>query len=183
MSKLLTIVRQFTSTSCQNNVYANFVRSKFHEVKSTKPELTNIEVLKQLSVLYKSLPAKELEKLKTETKEEQSEIVKATRFAYRNGMPKPPPNSGLKIFIREKLNNCKGTSLSKMRDDFKTTIKQWLSLPQSKQLEYNNMAKELRKNYEVSLKEWAVDNNLRYTKRVSLLANRFYKLNKAPSKS
>ncbi|CAH8593482.1 unnamed protein product [Heterobilharzia americana] len=177
MKKFWFLVRHFTSSSCEKNAYSSFVRTRFHEVKSTKPELSNLEVFKHLAKLYKSLPAKDLEELKSEAKDEESEIIKATRFAYRYGMPKSPPNSGLKIFIQEKLKNCKGIPLSQMRNDFKDTVKQWSSLPESKQLEYNKTAKDLKEDYEVKLKEWAMKNNLRYTKRASLLAHRFYKLN------
>ncbi|KAH8873259.1 hypothetical protein KSF78_0007958 [Schistosoma japonicum] len=176
-NNFLVVARQLTSSSAHNNAYTSFIRSRFHEVKSAKPELSNFDVFKKLSKLYKSLPAEEVEKLKCEANERQSEIKKATRYAYRNGMPRSPPNSGLKVFMKQKLKDCKGTPVSQMKSDFKDTTKQWLSLPESKQLEYNNIAKDLKTDFEVKLKEWATENNLRYTKRISILAERFYKLN------
>ncbi|TNN05258.1 hypothetical protein EWB00_009453 [Schistosoma japonicum] len=106
-NNFLVVARQLTSSSAHNNAYTSFIRSRFHEVKSAKPELSNFDVFKKLSKLYKSLPAEEVEKLKCEANERQSEIKKATRYAYRNGMPRSPPNSGLKVFMKQKLKDCK----------------------------------------------------------------------------
>ncbi|RTG83486.1 uncharacterized protein DC041_0002889, partial [Schistosoma bovis] len=181
-SNFFVILRQITSTSAHNNsnAFTNFIHSRYHEVKSAKPELSNYDVIRKLAQLYKSLPVEEVEKLKLEAKEHQSHVKKATKvifltFAYRNGMPKSPPNSGLKVFMREKLKDSKGTPVSQMRNDFKDTVKQWMSLPESDQLEYNNIAKDLKNDYETKLKEWATKNNIQYTKRISILADRFYR--------
>ncbi|CAH8596190.1 unnamed protein product [Schistosoma intercalatum] len=177
INNFFVILRQITSTSAHNNsnAFTNFIHSRYREVKSAKPELSNYDVIRKLAQLYKSLPVEEVEKLKLEAKEHQSHVKKATKFAYRNGMPKSPPNSGLKVFMREKLKDSKGTPVSQMRNDFKDTVKQWMSLPESDQLEYNNIAKDLKNDYETKLKEWATKNNIQYTKRISILADRFYR--------
>ncbi|CAH8630774.1 unnamed protein product [Schistosoma rodhaini] len=177
INNFFIILRQITSSSAHNNnnAFASFIHSRFHEFKSAKPELSNFDVIKKLAQLYKSLPVEEVEKLKSEAKEQQYYVKKATKFAYRNGMPKSPPNSGLKVFMKEKLKDSKGTPVSEMRSEFKDTIKQWMSLPESDQLEYNNMAKDLKNDYEAKLKEWATKNNIQYTKRISILADRFYR--------
>ncbi|CAH8544704.1 unnamed protein product [Schistosoma turkestanicum] len=177
VNNFFIILRHLSSTSTYNtsNAYTSFIHSRFHEVKSAKPELSNLDVIKKLAKAYKSLPNEELERLKSEVKEHQSHLKKATKFAYLNGMPKSPPNSGFKVFIREQLKNSKGTPISQMQNEFKDTVKQWSSLPQSKQIEYNNIAKDLKHEYETKLKEWAIENKLGHTKRASILADRFYK--------
>lgn len=83
-SNFFVILRQITSTSAHNNsnAFTNFIHSRYHEVKSAKPELSNYDVIRKLAQLYKSLPVEEVEKLKLEAKEHQSHVKKATKVIF-----------------------------------------------------------------------------------------------------
>ncbi|KAA3679610.1 uncharacterized protein DEA37_0013666 [Paragonimus westermani] len=96
------------------------------------------------------------------------------QYAHKHGMPRKPPISGLNVYIREKLCDLKGQSITKVATKLRDAVQNWKSLSPSEQATYGLKAQQLKAAYEKELEAWASEHDLRFTRNLHLLTTRFY---------
>ncbi|CAH8586422.1 unnamed protein product [Dicrocoelium dendriticum] len=132
--------------------------------------------MRLLGVEYRKLTADQKSAYKPAgpSNEDYLERRKHIMYAHRHGMPRKPPPSGLNVYIREKLSDLKGQSLSKTAVKFAETVKDWKALPPDVHASYSKKAQDLKACYEKDLELWAAEHDIQFTKNIPLLASRLY---------
>ncbi|KAF8566044.1 hypothetical protein P879_07773 [Paragonimus westermani] len=172
------------STSCCSpaaNAFNLFVKTKYGELKQTDPSLKSNEIFRKLGEEYRKLTSKQKQELKSPESPIASQMDvsladkrKRLMYAHKHGMPRKPPVSGLNVYLREKLCDLKGQSITKVATKLRDAVQNWKSLSPSEQATYGFKAQQLKAIYEKELEAWASEHDLRFTRNLHSLTMRFY---------
>ncbi|KAL5107104.1 hypothetical protein TcWFU_009126 [Taenia crassiceps] len=182
LSTCLKYCGRFVAVASRKSpVFSAYVKTHFNEVKSKHPIMKTTDIMKKLSEMYKTASPSELEELmltvpitRIKTEQEKLENRRKLSFARKHGLPKPLPTTGYLVYLQEHLSGNKGSNRQTMTSKLSAVSRSWSDLSDYNKEAYINRAQENRLAHLRDLKAWSEGNEIQFSKRISVLASRFY---------